>query len=174
MHSQRQRSNVPRKGRLWTTSQVSLTLVTGLVSVIDPQITVDFEAKTGRKHLKTDTLHHTWCKGFISQSAAGNASPEFLAFGIGWFPQAMNAANLPPVLDHDGDYQTHHAVALLEATAATVLTPSELSTIDIESAGSRACPGARSYDVLVVAETQSTPSAGTYSIHMQVTCLWLI
>ena len=173
--SNRNRMVTPRKGRAWVTSNVQLSLVTGLLSVGSPQISTDFRAKMGREHLKSDTLAHTWVHGFYFQSTAGNASPEFVAFGIGWFPTAMNVANFPPVLTHDGDWQLHDARQLLEGQSATdSMLPREQSSFNLESAGQRSCPGARSYDVFVVAESGSTPSAGTFELKLAVTTLWLI
>ncbi len=173
MQTTRTRSFPPRKDRLWTTSRIELQLATGLVSLTSPQITLDFRAKTGREHLKSDTVLHTWVKGYYDQSLAGDLTDEALAFGLGWFPKAMLAANAPPVLTHDGDWQLHDARSLQEGAANNaILRPEFGATIDIESSGMRSCPGANAYDFILVTETQRSPSAGTFGLIVNITTLW--
>ena len=166
---------MPRKGVLWTTSEISLTLAVGLVSVSDPQVTLDFRAKTGREHLKTDTVMHTWIRGLLAQSAAGDGSTEMYAFCAGWMPRAMLAANLPPVLSHNGDVPIHYSNFFQEPAAAGIVDPAQgAGHIDIESAGARSCPGAQEYDFTYWAESLNTPSAGTFALRLAVTTMWKI
>ena len=176
MQTTRRQFTTPRKDRLWTTSAINLDMATGLVSVTDPQITIDFRAKTGREHLKSDTITHLWAKGFVRQSAAGNASPEQISIGIGWFLRTMLAANAPPMANHSGDLVLHDSRLLVEPPAGgDLLIPQENgSWYDLESAGQRSCPGAQEYDLTVIAESLTTPSAGVFELRLAVTALWLI
>jgi len=175
MHTTRTRVFAPRKSRVWVTSEINIALSLGLTPVLNTGIGTDFRNKVGREPLPSDTLAHSWCRGVLSQSAAGDSSTQMFAFGLGFLPTGQLAANAPNVLAHDGDWQMHWAAALLEPTTLqTPLIPQEISAINIESAGSRSFPKAFAYQPMVVAESSGAPSSGAFEFRLAFTTLWLL
>ena len=169
----------PRKTRLWVTTNIALSVsAAGIAGQgIDATMGTDFEAKSGRTMTKGDTLAHTWVKGAWSQSSTGDTTIETVAFGIMFAPEAMDSIDFPLMIDHSGDLQLHDSRSLREnnGVAADFMRPVQLAIIDIESAGQRSVPFAGvDVGLFVIGGTQTTPSAGNFTLEVAVTALWLL
>ncbi len=138
-----------------------------------------FITKTGRNFLQSDTLAHTWVKGSITQNSSGDGTGVSLSLGFGFFPKQTDAADFPDLSAHDGDWQLHDIRSLIETSTATgsgkaPLLPTELATVDIESAGQRSVPTAGDvYSLFCMAQVSALPSS-TIDYHVSFTQLWLI
>jgi len=174
--TQRNRPITPRKKRIWTTSNLSLSISSSGAGgqVASTALRTDLFAKLGRD-IAPCTLAHVWAKGAWRQSAAGDSSFEFLGFGITTiYPVGISVSTIPDLLSHDGDWQTHDVRAFREGiTTQSPMIPGELAVIDIESSGQRRITRATD-DVFVVARSLNTPSAGSFELQLSVTALWLI
>ena len=175
------RNKTPRKARLWTTRTIALAMtVAGAAGQKSSDLSDAFTDKVQRNLQPSDTLAHTWIKGLWKQSTVGDLSPMQCAFGIGFYPSAIPQANLPDLLAHDGEWQTHDARTLLELPATTVLAgspllPEQFSFIDVESAGQRSVPrGGAAYSLFAVGAIGNTASGGVIELVATVTALWLI
>ena len=173
----RNRVVTPRKARIWTSWCVSLNVSFGGQGNGDLDTTpgLAFEVKTGRNLLRSDTLAHTWIKGLWSASAAGDSSQECLYLAVGFMPRLTDAADVPDLEAHDGDWQLHDGRSFLHpVTTQTPMIPIQLATIDIESAGQRTAPATgNAYQLFVYAQSKNTPSSGSFECRIAATQLWL-
>ena len=171
----RTKSNVPRKRRLWVSTDINFTLTTALVAgqQFTTNLTDDFKARVDRNIQPGDTLHHLWVKGSWSMDAAGDGSSQDVGFGVGMFNALMDAGEFPSVLIHQGDYQLHDVRALGEGlTVFQPMQPSELASVDIESAGSRTVTHQVNQAIFVAQLGTQTPSSAV-RFRAMVTVLWL-
>jgi len=135
----------------------------------------DFRAIMARGFVKSDTLAHTWVKGFWSHNIAGTPSvfPQ-CSMAIGFLPTLIDPVDLPDIAVHAGDWQLHDSRSLREPVVANeVMHPSELGSVDIESSGQRSAPGQSAYELFVVGQVGAI-GGGQTTFRGAFTALWLV
>ena len=177
------RNRAPRRGRVFTTTQVSLTLVAGDISTASQQstnqMTSDFETRTGRL-ARGVTVARIWIRAFYFTLAVITApSLAQYSLGMGIFTQGIDNGDFPDVDGHVGDWMVHDARTLTDlaiSTAPTPLVPNDGSgagsSVVIDNRSMRKLPRV-SDDLFLVLQKAST-TEDNIQFRAAVTVMWLV
>ena len=123
----------PRMEKLFTTTEVALTLVAGNISITSQQstnqITSDFEARSGRQ-ARGITPIRQWVTGlWFTQAVVTNPVVIGLAIGMGIFSSGIDSQDFPDLATHTGEWFYHRTWRLTDrgitTSQPTLLTPSD-------------------------------------------------
>ena len=93
---------------------------------------------------------------------------------MGFFARLIDDVDFPDLDRHDGDYQLHDTRTLQEPILQhAVLDPTELASVDIESAGQRTVPSAGQVFQLFTVGRMSAIGGGSLLFQGGFTNLWL-
>ena len=177
------RNRAPRRERVFTTTEIALTLAAGNVSgasqQISNQMTSDFESRTGRT-ARDITVGRVWITG-LWFTLATVTTPVLigLALGMGIFTEGIDAGDFPDLQSHQGDWFVHRTWRLTDRTSATAnptpLDPDDnvgnSASISIDNRSMRKL-GRQSDDLFLVI-TKDVVTEENIQLHCDVTVMWL-
>jgi len=178
------RTRAPRRERMFTTTEVALTLVAGNAGGASQQatnqMTSDFETRSGRS-ARGVTIGRIWVHGmWFTLAVVSTPTLMGLSMGMGIFTGGIDVGDFPDLATHTGDWMLHRTWRLTDRASATTfpipLEPQQgggnSSQIAIDNRSQRKL-GRTSEDLfLVIAKDIATEE--NIQLHVDVTVMWLL
>ena len=180
----RRTQDAPRMDRVFTTTEVAMTIVAGNISVASQQfsngMSSSFETRTGRS-LRNATVGRVWVNGlWFTLAIVTTPVLMGLSMGMGVFSAGMDLGDFPDLATHRGDWMLHRTWRLTDRNAATAnATPLEpqhgsenSASIAIDNKSMRKIR--RESDELFIVVQKDIATEENIQCHVDVTVMWLV
>ena len=182
MTMRNRRPQVPRMAKVFTTTEVALTLVAANISVssqqLTNQMTSDYESLTG-KAARNVSVGRVWVTGlWFTLAVVSTPVLMGLSMGMGIFTQNTDAGDFPDLATHKGDWFLHRTWRLTDRGSATANptplqpedSPGNSSGFGIDNRTGRKIP--RQSDDLFLMIQKDIATEENIQLHCDVTVMW--